>query len=62
MRRRESGRYVVGEKQYASPLAALAATMHKTSLDGVTRYVREIGKQGSLYIVEREGRVTSYRR
>lgn len=58
--RKEGGRYTVGDKQFASRLAALAAAMHRTTQDGATRYVREIGKQGSLYIVQREGRDTVY--
>jgi hypothetical protein len=63
MRRRgEGGRFTVGDKQFTSPLAALGYAQHKTTNDGQARYVREIGKQGSLYIVEREGRATVSRR
>lgn len=61
-RRREGGKYTVGDKGFTSPLAALGYAQHKTTNDSQTRYVREIGKQGSLYIVEREGRDTVSKR
>lgn len=57
-RRRNGGRFDVGGKGFTSPLAALGYAQHKTTQDGATRYVREIGKQGSLYIVERHGQET----
>ena len=62
MKRGQGGRFTVGDKQFQSRLAALSAAMHRTTQDGQTRYVREIGKQGSLYIVQREGRDTIYAR
>ena len=61
-RRSNAGRFEVGGKGFTSPLAALGYAQHKTTQDGATRYVRELGKQGSLYIVEREGRNTTTRR
>lgn len=61
-RRRNGGRFDVGGKGFTSPLAALGYAQHKTTQDGATRYVRELGKQGSLYVTEREGRATVTRR
>lgn len=61
-RRGQTGRYTVGDKLFPSPLAALAYAQHKTTQDGSTRYVREIGKQGTLYVVQRDGRLTEGRR
>lgn len=60
-RRKEGGRYTVGDKSFAVTGAALAYAQAKTHADGQTRYVREIGKQGSLYIVEHNDGVTSSR-
>lgn len=53
MRRSKGGRFTVGDKMFPVSGAALAYAQAKTHADGQTRYVREIGKEGSLYIVER---------
>ena len=54
MRRRgdTGGRYIVGDKSLASLSAAIAYCMDRALREKRDQYVREIGRQGSLWRAE----------
>ena len=53
--KRAEGRYVVGDKAVPSLGAAVAYALHEAMQQkpGTTLYVREVGREGALYRVER---------